>query len=206
VTILMMGCGKKIQVKPPAVAPIPGSVQVGSASWYGRPYHGRQTASGEIYDMEAMTAAHRSLPFGARVRVQNLENGKTVDLRIIDRGPLVKDRIIDVSHAAARALAMIGSGTAKVRVEVVSVPSIEPAPLFAVQVGAFQDRARAERLQRKMEERYGAAKLVEREGNPVMWRVLTGKSDNIEAAQSLAHRIRSENPDIAGAAFVVRLD
>jgi rare lipoprotein A len=206
VTILMLGCGKKAQVRAPSVASIPGTVQVGTASWYGRPYHGRQAASGEIYDMEKMTAAHRTLPFGTRVRVQNLENGKIVDLRIIDRGPFVKDRIIDVSHAAAQALAMVGSGTAKVRVEVVSIPTNEPTPLFAVQVGAFQDRARAERLQQKMEERYGTAKLVEREGNPVMWRVLVGKSVNIEAAQSLAHRIRSENPDMAGAAFVVRLD
>jgi len=202
----MLGCGKKIPVRPPAVPAIPGTAQVGTASWYGRPFHGRRAANGEIYDMETMTAAHRTLPFGTRVRVQNLENGKTVDLRIIDRGPFVEDRIIDVSHAAARSLAMVGPGTASVRVEILSVPAKEPAQRFAVQVGAFQDRALAEDLQRRMEKRYGTAKIIEREGNPALWRVLTGKPDNMEAAQSLARRIRSENPDKAGAAFVVRLD
>ncbi len=206
VVILMLGCGKKIPVRPQAIVAIPGTAQVGTASWYGRPYHGRRAANGEIYDMEALTAAHRTLPFGTRVRVQNLENGRIVDLRIIDRGPFIEDRIIDVSYAAARALAMVGPGTASVRVEVLSVPSNEAATLFAVQVGAFQDRAMAERLQRKMEKLYGTAKIVEEEGNPALWRVIVGKHENMEAAQSLARRIRSENPDNGGAAFAVRLD
>lgn len=202
----MTGCGKKIPVRPPAVSAVPGTVRVGTASWYGRPYHGRRAASGEIYDMETLTAAHPTLPFGTRVRVTNLENGKTVDLRIIDRGPFVEDRIIDVSYAAARELDMVGPGTASVRIEVLSVPPDEAAALFAVQVGAFQDRARAERLQSRMEKRYGRAQIIEREGNPALWRVLVGKPDRMEAAQLLAHRIRSENPDEAGAAFVVRLE
>jgi rare lipoprotein A len=206
VVILMLGCGKKIQVRPPAVLAIPGIVQVGTASWYGQAFHGRRTANGEIYDMESLTAAHRTLPFGTHVRIQNLENGKTVDLRIVDRGPFVEDRIIDVSRAAARALAMLGSGTARVRLEVLSVPANQAAALFAVQVGAFQDRGRAERLQRQMEKHYGTAKIVEREGNPPLWRVLAGEPNNMEAAQSLARRIKSENPDTAGAAFVVRLE
>jgi len=93
--------------------------QVGMASYYGRKFHGRRTASGERFDMSEMTAAHPSLPFGTRVRVTNLTNGRSVVLRINDRGPFKRDRIIDVSRAAAKELAMIGPGTAKVRVEIV---------------------------------------------------------------------------------------
>src|SRR5215510_10871440 len=89
----LMGCNKK-------AAPPPGGAEIGVASWYGQPFHGRLTASGETYDMEKMTAAHRTLPFGAKVRIQNLVNQRTVEVRVNDRGPFVKDRIIDLSHGA----------------------------------------------------------------------------------------------------------
>lgn len=92
--------------------------EVGIASWYGVPYHGRTTASGETYDMNDLTAAHRSLSFGARVRVTNLENGRSLVLRVNDRGPFVKRRIIDVSKRAARELGFLHDGLARVRVEV----------------------------------------------------------------------------------------
>jgi rare lipoprotein A len=92
------------------------------ASWYGEPYHGRKTASGERYDMHQMTAAHRTLPFGTVVRVTNLENGRKVEVRITDRGPFKKGRIIDVSYAAARKLGMIDPGVVKVKLVVVKVP------------------------------------------------------------------------------------
>jgi len=92
--------------------------QVGLASWYGRPFHGRTTASGERYDMHALTAAHRTLAFGTRVRVVNLKNGKSVVVRINDRGPFVKGRIVDVSRRAADQLAFRQDGITKVRVEV----------------------------------------------------------------------------------------
>ena len=95
----------------------PGYVETGLASWYGHPYHGRPAANGEIYDMETMVAAHRTLPFDTWVRVYDLDTGKTVEVRIIDRGPFVDGRIIDLSHAAAEAIAMIGPGTARVRME-----------------------------------------------------------------------------------------
>lgn len=88
----------------------------GKASWYGKPYHGRKTASGEKYDMNDFTAAHRTLPFGTRVRVENLENRLTVVVRINDRGPFVDDRVIDVSYAAARALEMLVGGVVPVRI------------------------------------------------------------------------------------------
>jgi rare lipoprotein A len=96
----------------------PGWTQTGIASWYGEPFHGRTTASGETYDMEAATGAHPSLPFGTRIRVENLDNGRTADLTINDRGPFAKGRILDVSRRIARELDMIGPGTARVRITV----------------------------------------------------------------------------------------
>jgi rare lipoprotein A len=97
--------------------PQPTMVETGLASWYGRGFHGKLTASGEVFDQEKFTAAHRSLPWGSRVRVTNLANGKSVEVRINDRGPIGKGRIIDVSRAAARILGIVGAGIASVRVE-----------------------------------------------------------------------------------------
>jgi rare lipoprotein A len=92
---------------------------VGLASWYGRAHHGQRTASGERFDMHAFTAAHRTLPFGTLVRVINLENARTVVVRINDRGPYARGRVIDVSHAAAQALGMRSGGLVRVRLELV---------------------------------------------------------------------------------------
>jgi len=102
------------------------------ASWYGHPYHGRQAANGEIYDMEKLTAAHRTLPFDTLVRVENLTNRKTVEVRITDRGPFVGERIIDLSHAAARAIELVGPGTARVRLEVLRNPAVSQPATFAI--------------------------------------------------------------------------
>jgi rare lipoprotein A len=103
-----------------------GHTENGIASWYGNPYHGRQAANGETYDMEKMTAAHRTMPFNTWVRVYDLDNGKTTEVRITDRGPFVGGRIIDLSRAAARQLEMIGPGTARVRLEVIRPPEVLP--------------------------------------------------------------------------------
>jgi rare lipoprotein A len=92
-------------------------METGMASWYGPGFHGKTTASGEIFNQDKFTAAHPSLPWGSRVKVTNLANGKSVDVRINDRGPFAKGRIIDVSRAAARALGMVESGVATVEVE-----------------------------------------------------------------------------------------
>ena len=94
---------------------------VGQCSYYASEFHGRRTANGEIYNMQAMTAAHRTLPFNTIVQVENLANGKKVNVRINDRGPFKKNRILDVSLAAAKALGMIGSGTAKVKITIVKL-------------------------------------------------------------------------------------
>ena len=97
-----------------------GYVEEGNASWYGPPFHGRKASNGETYDMNKYTAAHRTLPFNTRVRVTNLETGKSLVVRINDRGPFKDDRIIDLSLAAAKELELIGTGTARVRLEVVA--------------------------------------------------------------------------------------
>ncbi len=153
--------------------------------------------------MEKLTAAHRTLPFGSWVEVRNLSNGREVQVRITDRGPFVEDRIIDLSKAAARAIAMIGPGTVKVRLTLVAPPKGEPAEeWYAVQVGAFQDRAKAERMRKRMRERFGEARVVLRDGEPRLWRVLVGRAPAPEEASALAGQLREE----LGAAFVVRLD
>lgn len=96
--------------------------QTGEASWYGEPYHGRRTSSGERYDMHRLTAAHPSLPFGTRVRITNLDNGRSVEVRINDRGPWKRGRIVDLSYAAARRLDAVGPGVIPVRLRVVGLP------------------------------------------------------------------------------------
>ncbi len=201
IVLLLSSCAKKKRVPVPPVSPAVYE-ETGIASWYGHPYHGRASASGEIYDMETLTAAHRTLPFGTMVRVQNLENGREVDVRINDRGPFVEGRIIDLSHAAAQQIGMLGPGTAKVRLRVVSLPSVTVPGYYAVQAGAFRDRANAESRKKEMERRYGTARLVLRDGNPPLWRVLVGRAATIEEATALAGRVKSED----AAAFVVRVD
>jgi rare lipoprotein A len=109
--------------KPPPAA-VMGAVQTGEASWYGRAHHGHPTASGEVYDMYKLTAAHLTLPLGTHVRVTNLRNQRAVDVQVNDRGPYVAGRIIDLSYAAARALGAVGDGTIPVRLVVVSIPGL----------------------------------------------------------------------------------
>ena len=207
---VLAGCGHKRRTSsvppPPRARPVEiGHTETGIASWYGNPYHGRQAANGEIYDMEKMTAAHRTMPFNTWVRVHDLDNGKTTDVRITDRGPFVGGRIIDLSRAAARELEMIGPGTARVRLEVIRAPEGAPATSYAVQVGAYRDEANAERIRADMERRYGAARMVPRPGNPPSWRILVGSEATEDAANALASKIREESVERISC-FVVRLD
>lgn len=127
VVLTFMSCASSPRytssVRPPKGSPS-GSlkrIQEGIASFYGEDFHGRKTSNGEVYDMYAMTAAHRALPFNTRVLVTNLDNGKRVIVRINDRGPFVKGRIIDLSYGAAQKIGMVGPGTAKVRLEVLEM-------------------------------------------------------------------------------------
>ena len=118
-TLALGGCGKPRYRFPPPVTPRVGTVQLGVASWYGPPYHGRRTSSGERFDMNELTAAHASFSFGTRVKVTLLSTGRSVVVRINDRFPNYKRRIIDVSRAAAREIGLIPEGTGRVRLEVV---------------------------------------------------------------------------------------
>ncbi len=149
--LALYGCASH-KATAPAYSP-PGAVQgstLGVASWYGPGFHGRRTANGEIYNQEDLTAASPNLPLGTMVAVTNLNNGRSVVVRINDRGPYVKGRRIDLSHRAASALGMIDPGTAPVRIDVLSVRSRRPFAStryrYYVQVGLFTNRAAAQRL------------------------------------------------------------
>ncbi len=137
-----------------------GFEQSGVASWYGPGFHGKSTANGETYDMEAMTAAHKKLPFGSMVEVRNRDNGRTTTVRINDRGPFARRRIIDLSKAAAREIGMLGPGTARVRIRVVGTSSTGDARAwYTVQAGAFGDPARADARLAALRKQYPAARI-----------------------------------------------
>ncbi len=169
----------------------------GIASWYGPKFHGRKTSNGEIFNMYEMTAAHRILPMNTKVRVTSLENGKVINLRINDRGPFLKDRIIDLSFAAARKIDMIGPGTAMVRVEAVgSVSKAQMLGSFYVQVGSFSSRDNALKLMEEMQKTgYRETRLQEYSRNSeLLWRVQAGKFNNLLAAESAHSKLLNEIP------------
>jgi rare lipoprotein A len=178
-------------------------VEEGMASWYGNPYHGRPAADGEIYDMETLVAAHRTLPFNTWLEVTNLNNARVVKVRVIDRGPFVRGRVIDLSKAAAREIQMLGPGTARVRFKVIAAPvDIPSQDFYSVQVGAFTNRDNAERLRARFAERTGYAQLAIKRGNVPIYRVLVGRKPTQSEAEQLAGELRSEVASV----FVVRLD
>jgi rare lipoprotein A len=192
---------------PPAIErqpAIPGEyVEEGVASWYGIPFHGRRTSNGEIYDMHEFTAAHRTLPFNAVVRVTNLHNGKQTEVRINDRGPFVANRVIDLSLSAAQAIEMVGTGTALVRLEVIAGPNPQVG-FFGVQVGAFLVQENAERLKSQLAARYQPASIATYDSpNGLFYRVRVGRVPTEEAAQQLADRLKMDEQLVT---FVVRLD
>ena len=144
---MLVGCSRAVMTGP-SVPPVAGREEVGMASWYGAPHHGRRTASGEVYDMHQLTAAHKTLPFGTRLLVTNRDTSQSAEVRVNDRGPFVEGRILDVSYAAARLLGAVGRGTIPVSVRILSLParsSSGDGP-YTVQIGSFTTRARAEAL------------------------------------------------------------
>jgi rare lipoprotein A len=187
---------------PPAPAPV-GYSEEGNASWYGLPFNGRRASNGEIYDMNKLTAAHRTLPFETVVRVTNLSNGKITTVRITDRGPFVDNRIIDLSQAAAREIESIGPGVVPVRLEVLGNVDVS-AGFFTVQVGAFRERANAERLRERLSASYSPIFIQQIEAaQNSFYRVRVGKISGEEAAQQYADQLRSKE---GFTPFVVRLD
>ena len=184
--------------------------QRGIASWYGKDFHGKKTSNGEIYNMYAWTAAHKTLPLGTYVRVHHLSNNRSVQVRINDRGPFVRGRIIDLSYTAAKELGLVGPGTAKVEVVALGTPvttdSGQPKYFvqedyysgnFTFQVGAFLNQENAERLRKELDEQYQNAHItVYDNGLNIFYRVRVGKASNLEeAAKFEEHLILDGFPD-----------
>ena len=161
--LLGLNAGARPLVVAASVPPRVEAEETGYASWYGHPYHGRQTASGEVYDMNDLTAAHRTLPLGTRLMVTSLATGQAVEVRVNDRGPFIDGRNLDLSYGAARVVGAVGPGVIPVRLRILALPGASDEPLaasaaaafraaaFAVQVGAFTTRARAETLRAAVE-------------------------------------------------------
>lgn len=198
-------------IRPPSTAEQPEahgrvvSSEVGIASWYGPPYHNRHAADGSIYDQNAMTAAHRTLPMGSIVRVTNLGNGESVNVRITDRGPFIDGRIIDLSFAAAKEIDVYRPGIAKVRVEAFAPPEgSDPAGRWCVQIGAFNDPAEAIQLKADLMRQYSTAKVIEFAGPTGHWVRISPKDLDRATADRIADRIHIPDPNAQP--YIVRLN
>jgi len=164
-------------------------VQHGVASWYGPDFHGKPTSSGEIYDMYQLTCAHNTLPLGTTVIVTNLENGKSLELRVNDRGPFVKDRVIDLSYSAAKILGIYEKGTAFVKVETIG-PWIDEIPRFTLQVGSFTDDAKAQKLAEALRRDFDNVYVTTVETSTQKYhRVRVGQYDSKEVAMTTAEKL-----------------
>ncbi len=178
--------------------------QTGMASWYGPPYHNRRGANGEIFDMNALTAAHLTFPMNSIVRVTNLKTHHSTIVRITDRGPFVPDRVIDLSAAAAKAVDVWRPGTAAVRLDLLKTPNDLGVPgRWCVQIGAIKSEKEALHLKEKLIRRYRTAQVLEFR-SPVgdFWvRVRVAEDDKHRAEE-----VASENSAPEGNVFLVRLD
>ncbi|MGH7369396.1 MAG: septal ring lytic transglycosylase RlpA family protein, partial [Candidatus Methylomirabilaceae bacterium] len=167
------------------------SGEVGVASWYGVPYHGRRTSSGEVYDMYQLTAAHREIPLGSWVEVTNLTNGRSLAVRINDRGPFVEGRIIDLSYESASLLGVTGPGLARVRVRLSQPPPGGTGPVrYAVQVASFAVESSARALKAELERKMSGVQIVKAlVGSEVYYRVRVGSFASRAEAQGTAERL-----------------
>ena len=180
---------EKQEVKKESVKRETHEVQHGVASWYGGEFHGRPTSSGEVYDMYQLTCAHNTFPLGTVVMVTNLENGRSLELKVNDRGPFAKERIIDVSYAAAQMLGMWEKGTAPVKVEVVS-PGIEIVQRFTLQVGSFADETNAQRLAEQLRKSFENVYVATMETLTQKYhRVRVGQFETRESALVVAEKL-----------------
>jgi rare lipoprotein A len=183
---------------------LPLATEIGRASWYGPPYHNRRGSNGEVYNMHAMTAAHRTLPLGAIVRVTNLKTGHSALVRITDRGPFIPGRVVDLSLAAARKVDVYQPGIAEVKVEVMQTPvPLDSGGKWAVQIGGFPDEDVATKLADHLKRRYSTAKVL-RFASPAgdWWVRVRVLDDDRQRAKELA----AETETTEGAVFLVRLD
>jgi rare lipoprotein A len=185
----------------------PSEVEVGLASWYGPPYAGRRGADGSVYDQNAMTAAHLTLPMGSWVRVTNLANNESAVVRITDRGPFVRGRIIDLSLAAAKATGIYRMGVAKVRLEAYTPPPKPngiPGGRWCVQVGAFDKEKDAVKLKEEMLRRYHTAKVIEFPGPTGYWVRINPAYPDRHHADEVEASVHPKNPDAEP--YLIRTD
>lgn len=190
-----------------------GFTQEGIASWYGRDFHGKKTSNGETYDMHAMTAAHKTLPLGVFVKVRNKESGQETIVRVNDRGPFVKNRIIDLSYSAAKKLGVDLKGTAPVRIEALGykvsgedyrAPETYDTGSYSVQVGAFKDQQNARRLSVEMRRLHGYSEVRSAMVNgELFYRVQAGKFSSLHEAEEAEERFSDHG---FPGSFVVSLD
>jgi rare lipoprotein A len=177
--------------------------EVGKASWYGPPYNRRRGANGQIYDQEAMTAAHRTLPMNSLLRVTNVQTGQSAIMRVTDRGPFVPDRVLDLSLASARAVGVYRPGTAQVRIDVYETPaSIDQGGRWCVQIGAIQSEHEAKRIEEHLQKKYSTANVIEFTGPTGHWVRIRPAHDDKQRAVDIA----SKDKFPEGTAYLVRLD
>ena len=170
-----------------------GNVQKGLASWYGPDFHGKLTSNKEIYNMHALTAAHKTLPFGAYVRVTNLNNGKSVIVRINDRGPFVKGRIIDLSYAAAKKLGMDITGVAPVKIKVLKKYSPKKSSQkFSIQVGSFSSKENAKKLKKKLRKNYGNVYISKLKTSSSTYYRVRIKARSVKSAEKTAKKLMKQ--------------
>jgi len=169
----------------------------GIASWYGADFHGKPTANGETYDMYGLTAAHRLMPLGTTIKVTDRETARSVTVRVNDRGPFVRGRILDLSYGAAKTLGMTGNGTAPVTIEVVALPedSLKTAGgFYTVQAGAFESEANAKNLANRLSKKYPDVYLLTvRTNQNTVYRVRVGLLGQKQFAFQLADRMSRED-------------
>jgi rare lipoprotein A len=202
--ILLSACGhKNVRARVPGAGPVSSNELEGLASYYAEPYHGRKTASGEIFDTyQALTAAHRTLPFNTLVRVTNKINGREVDVRINDRGPFIDGRVIDLSLRAAKEIDLVQAGLAPVKLKILKSEQATAKPAaFAVQVAAFENPRAAEELKEQLEKKYSGVTIQAISEERTLYRVRIGQPDLV-AASKIASQLRKEDFK----PFVVRLN
>jgi rare lipoprotein A len=185
---LLTACAT-LQPRPRPWADLSG--EIGLASWYGVPYHGRRTSSGEVYDMYQLTAAHREIPLGSWVEVTNLANGRSLTVRINDRGPFVEGRIIDLSYASASLLGVTGPGLARVRVRLSYAPDVDAGPVrYSIQVASFAAEPSAQALKAELDRRVSGVRIVKAlVGGETYYRVRVGSFASRAEAQGTAERL-----------------
>lgn len=203
-SVWFSGCSSWSPSRPSYLPGYPvGFVERGSASWYGPGFHGNRTANGEVYDMHQFTAAHRTLPLGSVALVRSLTNGRHVTVRINDRGPFVRGRILDLSLAGAQAMGMVGRGTDEVELRVVDYQGNNGLPgVLRVQVGAFADPTNARVLLQRLQDAYPGSKMVAVD-LPVgrRYRVYAGRFQTEAAAERASARLKAA---LDSEAFVIR--